>query len=124
MTTKLDSEIDAALEAEERDLLRLIGEEPGFFSQALGLFGDRTDWINWLLMAVQIVLFVVAVWAGWRFFEADNVLEALRWGLPSAVLVLMALMLKLALWPTMQANRVIREVKRLELIVARGGKVV
>lgn len=124
MTTELDNEIDAALEAEERDLLRSIGEEPGFFSQALGLFGDRTEWINWVLMAVQTVLFVIAVWSGWQFFEADNVLEALRWGLPSAVLALMALMLKLALWPTMQANRVIREVKRLELIVARGGKVV
>lgn len=119
MTDPIDMQIDAALAAEERELLRQIGEEPGFYAQFFGMFRDRLGWVNVVLMLVQSVLFVASVWTALRFFAADDALEALRWGLPSAVLALMALMLKLSMWPTLQANRVIREVKRLELLAAR-----
>jgi hypothetical protein len=119
MMRNLDEMIDQALDSEERELLRSIGEEPGFFSQAFGLFGGATGWVNLLLMFVQGGLFIGGVWAAWNFFEAANALDALRWGLPAAVLLLMALVIKMAMLPTMQANRVIRELKRIELQIAR-----
>jgi hypothetical protein len=122
MRPDLDELIDEALGAEERDLLRAIGEEPGFFSQAFGVFGGPGGWMNILLMVIQGLVFVAGVWAGWHFFQADEPLAALRWGLPSAVLLLMALMIKLALMPVMQANRIIREMKSLELQLARAGR--
>lgn len=112
----LDASIDAALDAEERELLRNIGEEPGYFSQALGVFGGRTGWVNMILMVVQGAMFLAGVWAAWNFFQADDALTALRWGLPSAVALLMALIIKLALWPVLQTNRLLREIKRLELL--------
>jgi hypothetical protein len=122
MRPDLDELIDEALGAEERDLLRAIGEEPGFFSQAFGVFGGPGGWMNILLMVIQGLVFVAGVWTGWHFFQAGEPLAALRWGLPSAVLLLMALMIKLALVPTMQANRIIRELKRLELQLARAAR--
>ncbi|MGI8705002.1 MAG: DUF6768 family protein [Sphingomicrobium sp.] len=115
----LDEMIDEALDAEERELLRSIGEEPGFFTQVFGIFSGRTAWVNVLLMFVQGALFIAGVWAAWNFFAADDALTALRWGIPAAVLLLMALIIKLSLWPTIQANRVIRELKRIELQIAR-----
>ena len=124
MTSKanadLDRMIDEALNAEERELLSAIGEEPGYFTQAFDLFRGQLGWITWLMMIIQGIMFVVAVWMAIRFFNATDTLEALRWGLPSAVLVLMSGMMKLiTAWPSLQANRVIREVKRLELQMAR-----
>ncbi len=113
--TDPDSLIDAALAAEERALLASLGREPGFVSQARGLFGGPDGWVNWILMFVQAAAFVASLWAGWQFFAAQDVLTALRWGLPAATLLLMALVIKLSMTPVMQANRVIREVKRLEL---------
>lgn len=115
----LDQMIDEALGAEERDLLRSIGGEPGFFSQAFGLFGGPAGWVNVLMMIIQAALFVAGVWAAINFFNADDSLAALRWGLPAAVLMLTALIIKMSMMPTLQANRVIRELKRLELQVAR-----
>ena len=115
----VDELIDEALDAEERELLRSIGEEPGFFAQAFGIFGGPTGWVHVLLMIVQGALFIAGVWAGWRFFEAGDALSALRYGLPAAVLLLTALVIKLSLWPTIQTNRVIRELKRIELQIAR-----
>ncbi|WP_379547860.1 DUF6768 family protein [Qipengyuania sp. DSG2-2] len=119
MTDKLDEMIDAALNAEERELLHQLGDEPGYFTQAFGLFGGKLGWVTWLMMTAQILMFAAAVYLAVRFFQAEEPLEALKWGLPSAVLLIQALLIKLTLWPSLQANRVIREVKRLELQIAR-----
>ncbi|HVM21921.1 MAG TPA: DUF6768 family protein [Sphingomicrobium sp.] len=118
----LDTMIDEALDAEERELLRSIGEEPGFFSQAFGLFGGKLGWVNVLMMIVQAAIFVAGVYAAWQFFEAGDPVTQLRWGLPAAVLLIVSLMIKLALWPEIHANRVIRELKRLELQIARSAR--
>lgn len=119
MTDEIDRLIDESLEAEERELLRRIGEEPGYFSQIIGLFDGRLGWVSWLMMFWQTVMFIAAVYCAVQFFQADEALEALRWGMPSAVLLIMAGMLKLALWPSLQTNRVLRELKRVELQIAR-----
>ena len=118
----LDAMIDEALDSEERALLRSIGEETGFFAQALGVFGGSAGWVSALLMVVQTLLFFAGFWATFNFFEARDPLSALRWGLPAAVLLLMALIIKLSLWPTIQTNRVIRELKRIELQIARASQ--
>lgn len=114
-----DHLIDQTLAAEERDLLRRIGEDPGHVQQALTLFAGRSGWVSGLLLAVQAAMFIAGLWTGWQFFQADGVLAALHWGLPSAVLLIMSLMIKLALWPVMQTNRLLVALKRLELLVAQ-----
>ena len=110
-----DAMIDEALRAEERELLRKIGEEPGYLQQAIGIFEGRTGWVNLLLMIAQGTAFIVGAWAAWNLFAAEDVLAALRSGLPAVTLLLMSLTMKMALWPTIQANRVLRELKRIEL---------
>lgn len=115
----IDQTLNDALAAEERDLLRRIDEEPGHIEQVQSLFGGRTGWVSMVLMATQAVMFVAGVWAAWRFFGAADALSALHWGLPAAVLLIMALMIKLALWPVMQANRLRLALKRLELLVVQ-----
>lgn len=112
--TEFDRSLDAALSAEERDLLARIGREPGAFTQIFGLFRGPTAWINLLMMVVQTVLFGLGVWAAWRFFQAADALEALRWGLPSAVALLMSLIVKSSMWPVAQIGQLRLEIRRLE----------
>lgn len=114
----IDRMIEEALQGEEQALFRETARESSFFGQTFGLFGGRNGWVNLLMMVAQTALFIGGVWAAWRFFQADTVLAALRWGLPAAVLLLMSLIIKMGLMPEMQANRLIREVKRLELQIA------
>lgn len=115
----LDKVIGEAFDAEERDLLKSICEEPGFFSQTFGMFSGPAGWVHYLLMGIQGLLFIAGVLAAWNFFEAADMLTALRWGLPAGVLLLMSLIIKMGMWPTLQTNRVIRELKRLELQIAQ-----
>lgn len=116
---KLDELIQEALEADDRALIDETGEQ-GYFTLALGIFTGKTGWVSWVVMLVQAGLFLVGFWCAWRFFAATELLAALKWGLSGAVLLLMAGLLKMSLMPVMQANRVIREVKRLELLLASG----
>ncbi len=115
-----DDVLDQALAAEERELLRRIGEDPSHVQQVASLFAGRTGWVSGVLFAVQAVAFIAALWTGWRFFQAQDALAALHWGLPSAVLLIMSLMMKLALWPVMQTNRLLLALKRVELLAVQG----
>ena len=114
----LDTLIDEALCDEEREVLRRIGDEPGFFERALGMFGAGVGWMVALMMLIQTLLFIAGVWAAWNFFEAADPVTQLRWGLPAAVLMLMSLAIKLSVAPSIHANRIMRELKRIELQIA------
>ena len=115
----LDGLIDEALSKEERELLNRIGEDPGFFGMALGLFGGKLGWVNGLLMLVQGVIFLAGVYAAWRFFQAAEPVTQLRWGFPAAVLLIVSTMIKMSMWPGIHADRLMRQLKRIELRLAR-----
>ncbi|NML07699.1 hypothetical protein HHL13_18055 [Sphingomonas sp. G-3-2-10] len=70
------------------------------------------------MLLAQALLFAGGVWAAFGFFQAGDALAALRWGVPAATLLLMSLIIKMSMWPTLEANRVIRELKRIELQIA------
>lgn len=117
--TDFNQAYDRHLDAEERELLRRIGEDQGHVQQVLGLFAGRAGWVSAVLLAAQAVMFGAGLWTGWNFLQAGDALTAVHWGLPSAVLLLMSLMLKLALWPAMHANRLALALKRLELLMVQ-----
>jgi hypothetical protein len=115
----LDRMIEEALGEEESELLRTVSGNPSFFERALGMFGAGVAWTIALMMVIQSALVIAGVWAGWNFFEASEPVAQLRWGLPAAVLLLMSLIIKLAVASTVDHNRLVRELKRLELQIAR-----
>ena len=117
----IDKLIDEALDAEERELLSGFDEQ-GFIAQAFGVFKGPTGWMSMVMMFWQSVMFIAGVWAAWNFFDAADPVAQLRWGLPALLLLLFAGMLKMALIPRMESNRLLREVKRLELQIARGNR--
>jgi hypothetical protein len=115
--SKLDQLIEEALSDQDKEMLRETGEL-GWFALGASQFTGKLGWVSWVLMITQTALFVAAAWTGWHFFAADNVLTAMKWGLPSATLMIVATILKTSLMPQMQADRVLRELKRVELMIA------
>ncbi|WP_373353302.1 DUF6768 family protein [Pseudoroseicyclus sp. CXY001] len=116
--SKIDDLIREALEGEDRQMAKEL-EEAGWFRLAFGLFRGPLGWVTWVLMVVQTVMFVAGGWCAVKFFGTEELLPAIRWGISGAVLWLMAVSLKLSLMPQIQADRVIREIRRLELVMAR-----
>lgn len=117
---KLDRLIEEALSDEDKEMLRET-RELGWFALGASQFSGKLGWVTWVIMSVQIAMFVAAVWTGLKFFAAEDVLTALKWGLPSATLAIVATIMKTSLMPQMQADRILRELKRVELMIAHQG---
>jgi hypothetical protein len=120
MTKKgIDELIAAALDEDERAILARMGEEPGFLPQAIATFRGPLGWVVWFAYLVQMVAFAGFVYAGWRFYGTTDVIAALRWGFAALVLVGLTYHFKGAMGTHGQTNRVLREIKRLELRLTR-----
>jgi len=115
----LDRLIADALKDEDDPALAGAEREPGYVAQALALFTGRLAWVHWTIMIAQLAMFAVGAWCAVNFFQAGEVLAALRWGLPGVVLLCYAAIFKSALGPQMETNRLLMEIKRLELRVER-----
>ncbi len=114
----LDRLISASLREGDKDAPEL-NSEPGYFRQALSLFTGRLAWVHWVTMIAQLIMFVAGVWMAAQFFNATDLLEALKWGLPSVVLLVFSAIFKTSLQPQMETNRLLMEIKRLELRIER-----
>lgn len=114
--TKLDDLIQDALEDQDKAVLAETNEL-GYFALGLSQFRGKLGWVTWVIMFVQAALFLAGVYCAVQFFGATDVLAAVKWGISGGVLIIVATSLKMSLMPQMQADRVIREVKRLELLL-------
>ena len=115
---KLDKLISEALDDEDREILDKIGREQSYPEQALDLFRGKDGLLNILIFVWHLVFFLGGAYAAIQFFAATEVIEALRWGLSAAVLLLAGLVTKTSIFPSMQANRVLRSIKHLEMQIA------
>lgn len=114
---KLDKLIEQSLNDEDRQIMADTAEL-GYFELGLNQFRGKLGWVTWVVMIVQATMFVIGVWCAVHFFGANDVLLALKWGLSSAVLLLAATVLKMSIMPQLQADRILRQLKRVELMLA------
>jgi hypothetical protein len=110
----LDRRIEEALGAEDRALLERLGEQ-GLVDQWSGVYRGASGGFARLASVVIVALVAAAAYCGWRFVGATAALDAARWGAGAVVGLGMVAFVKLWFWLRMESNRVLREVKRLEL---------
>ena len=53
----LDRMINEALDAEDREIFGELGEEPGYFAQAIGLFRGKLAWVMWVIYITNCLLY-------------------------------------------------------------------
>jgi hypothetical protein len=114
----LDRKIEAALSAEDRAILAKFGEQ-GVFGQWFGVYDGAARGVAVFMTIITFALCAAAVYCGWRFFGTGEAIEVARWGAGAILLMVMVGFLKLWFWLRMESNRVLREIKRLELQIAR-----
>lgn len=114
---KIDDLIGRALTEEDRALLA-SHNEPGYLAQAFGLFRGPMAWVMWTLNVASGVSFLAGVYAISRMFGALDPLVAVKWGVASLFLFQVTTMCKTFMGNRMEANRLLRELKRVELQVS------
>lgn len=114
---KVDELIGRALSDEDRELLAHFGE-PGYVAQAFGLFRGRMGWAIAVAYAAGAIAFVVGAYAFWQMATTGDVLSAVKWGVGALFLFQITTLTKTFMGSHMEANRMLRELKRVELQVA------
>lgn len=114
---KIDDLIGQALTEEDRALLA-SHSEPGYLAQAFGLFRGPMAWVMWLVNIASGVAFLAGVYAIWRMFGTTDPLVAVKWGVASLFLFQVTTMCKTLMGNRLEANRLLRELKRVELQVS------
>ncbi|MFP4278282.1 MAG: DUF6768 family protein [Wenzhouxiangella sp.] len=115
----IDQRIRRELQQQGGPVEDLKAEQTGLFPMLLRVFtGGLARWAGFA-MALTLVSFGVTIWTGYEFFTAGNIDDRVFWG----VLVLAAFhaLSMFKLWFFMEMNRhsVTREVKRVEIALAR-----
>ena len=115
----LDQKIKAELERDTPDVEKILAQDDGLFDMLFATF--RSGIRAWVIVINLVTLVVTGLlfWTGYEFFTSGGLQDQVFWG----VCLLLALNAQIALkqWIWMEMNRtsVIKEVKRVELAIAR-----
>lgn len=116
----LDQRIQAALRRDQAS--PDLGSEPNLAEELITAFRGRHRWATTLAFVFSLGFLALAVWAGLRFYGAEDVREQLHWGAVALFALLFISFMKVWFWLEMHSNRILREVKRVELLlVSRTG---
>ena len=115
----LDKKIRETLRKEDAELFEEFGAEPSLFEMAMEVFRGRNRWLTMLTAFWGLVFMVLGVLAAIKFFQTEATRDMLMWA--AAFVFCMGAVSMMKLWHWMEINRnfVTREIKRVELQIAR-----
>lgn len=116
--TNIDHAIRDALSKEDAEFLARF-EERDPIGEALSAFSGPWGAMNIFAAIITFALFCVFVYCAWQMFTAVDMRGVVLWGVGAIITMLGVAMLKMYFWMEMNKNVVLREVKRLELQIAR-----
>jgi hypothetical protein len=116
---ELDKRIREALHREDGELLDEFCDEPSIFEMLMDTFRGRHRWLIFLMMFWTIVFLVLGVLSFVRFFRAEQTRDMLLWAVAATFFFSGVGMMKVWYWMELNKNALTREIKRLELQIAR-----
>jgi hypothetical protein len=116
---ELDKKITEALRTEDAELFRDIGDEPGVFEMLLKTFRGKRRWLNILGAIWTLIFLVLGIASATAFFRAEATRDLVMWATACIMCTAAVALLKTWYWMEMQRIVVMREIKRVELQIAR-----
>jgi hypothetical protein len=117
--SNLDQAIRQALSAEDAEFLARFDKEAPLHEQMLGTFSGPFGLLNIFAAVLTFSILGAFCYSVWQFFQISEVRDLIFWSGAALLSALAVAMLKIWFWMEVQKNQVLREVKRLELQVAR-----
>lgn len=94
-----------------------LAREQGLAEELIGAFRTRHHWLHAFALVLTFAFFVVAIYSGYRFATADSAHEQLAWAGACVLGFVFTGFLKIWFWLELHTNRVLREIKRVELLL-------
>jgi len=115
---ELDRKIRETLGADEAELLGPLGE-PSLWEQFTDTFRGRYRWLNVLTLVALLAFAVFAVVSAVSFFQAEGLREMIAWAGGFGLGLIAVTAGRIWFWIQVHTNAVTREVKRVQLQMAR-----
>ena len=117
-TRDLDDKIREALQGEDEAAWESGGEQ-SIFGLVTETMRGRMWWLNLWAYVFSLVFFGLSIYAGWQLLTTEDPLLAVRWAVGFLFCSMAVAMMKMWFWMQMDRHALTREIKRLELQVAR-----
>jgi hypothetical protein len=117
--TNLDDAIHGALTEEDKEFLAKFEEEPTSLAQAFGVFQGRLGWLYIAILVVAVIFAPIGLFSAWQFLTATEMRPLFYWGAATAGVLLILSVVRVVFFMQLNTNRILRELKRLELQLAR-----
>ena len=111
----LDHRIRAALQGTPEG--HALATDPNLAAELLAAFRTRHRWLHGFAFLLTLVFFLGSLWAGYRLVATESLPERIGWACLCTVGLMFVGFLKLYFFLEMHTNRVLRELKRVELLL-------
>lgn len=116
---ELDKKIKEALRQEDAEFFEDMGGEPSVFEMIIETFRGKHWWLSVLTFFWTLVFLVLGILSAVKFFNTDDSRDMMMWALAFIFCMMAVSMLKMWFWMELNKNAITREIKRLELQIAR-----
>ena len=115
----IDDKIRQALRAEDADLFDEVEGEQSLHQMVMETFRGRKRWIVLMAISVGIMFMGLAVLCAVQFFGAETTKQMIAWSIGFVFAFSAVTAMKVWYWMELNKNAIKREIKRLELQIAR-----
>jgi hypothetical protein len=116
--SNVDDALREALSKEDAELLARLAEEPGSLQQIVGIFQGPLKWIYLMFLVAAVAMGIGGVYSGWQFALSTELRPLFYWGAVTGFCLVVLAVVRIVFFMQINTNRVLREIKRLELQVA------
>ena len=117
--TNIDAKIKRALEATDVDLADEFDGDQSMMEMVFDVFRGTQKWLTFLAIFWGLVFMAASVFGIIQLFKTQEPREHILWALGVVFCVAGVSMMKIWFWMQMNRNSILREIKRVELQVAR-----
>ena len=117
--SNIDAKIKRALEATDTDLAHEFDGDQSMTEMVFDVFRGTQKWLTFLAIFCSIVFMAASVFGIIQLFKAQELHEHILWGLGVMFCFSAVSLMKIWFWMQMNRNSILREIKRVELQVAR-----
>jgi uncharacterized membrane protein YciS (DUF1049 family) len=114
----IDDAIREAVSKEDAEFLSKLENEPGSLEQIAGILQGPLNWLHTLFLIVGVIAGIFGVYSGWQFAIATDLRPLFYWGAVAGFCLAVLVTVRIIFFMQLNTNRVLRELKRLELQIA------
>lgn len=115
----IDEEIKRELESDSPDLDKILVDDEGLFERMSGSFKSGMKYWLIAIYASSVIFGTLCLWTGYRFFISIELQQQVFWGVLFVTSLIVQASIKQFLIMETNRNSIMREVKRVEVAVAR-----